>query len=360
MKILHVVRQYEPAVGGMEVYVRDLILHQQKQGHTCEVLTLNKVFQGKEDTLPPKEIINNVQIHRVGFKGKRTYFIPFVSPMFFKSFDIVHVHNTDVFFDYVGFACRLMKIPVFATTHGGFFHTDNFALIKKIYFKTITAFSSSHYKAIFASSTNDYALFKDKSSNLLLTPNAISPLGNFVSEGNDFIYIGRLAKHKCVASLIETFSVLIKTHQAEGNLHIVGPEWDVLRDDLRKQALDLGISDRVTIHGFVDQKEMQTILKKCGYFISASSFEGFGMSMLEGMSVGLIPFVQPNGSFRDLIKQGGIGACVDYTDSIAAATDIKKGLSNIKLEDRIAAQKFAASFSWEELAAKTLSAYKAG
>ena len=357
MKILHVVRQYEPAVGGMEIYVKDMISHQMKMGYDCEVLTLDKVFQSNGQSLPHNEVIDDVKIHRVNFKGKRTYFFPFVSPSFFKNFDIVHVHNTDVFFDYVGLVCRILKIPAFATTHGGFFHTQNFAAIKKFYFNTITRFSSSHYKAIFASSTNDYDLFKNKSKNLLLTPNAIMPLGDFTAAGEDFIYIGRLAHHKYVDRIIQVFNTIIKKHEIKGNLHIVGPEWDVTRKSLQSQVDNFGITDRVNIHGFVNQNEMQAILKQCGYFVSASSFEGFGMSMLEGMSVGLIPLVHPNGSFKDLIKQGNIGTCIDYTNPEKAADDIKTELESVTVIDREKARQFAAQFSWEELAAKTVEAY---
>ena len=45
MKILHVVRQYEPAVGGLESYVRAMAQHQKALGHEIVVLTLNRIFQ---------------------------------------------------------------------------------------------------------------------------------------------------------------------------------------------------------------------------------------------------------------------------------------------------------------------------
>ncbi len=358
MKILHVVRQFLPAVGGMEVYVKDMIHHQKALGYECDVLTLNTIFQTDGGDLPHQEIIDNIKIHRVGFIGKRSYFIPFVSPLFFKDYDIVHVHNTDMFFDYVGLACWWHNVPAFATTHGGFFHTQKFAWIKKIYFQTITRLSSMHYKVLFASSTNDFELFQGKNKNLMLTPNAITPLGDFTAKGDDFIYIGRLAHHKQVDHLITTFAALVKSHNIKGKLHIVGPEWDVKRTDLWAQAESLHVKDRIEIHGFIDQHDMQSLLKKCGYFVSASAFEGFGMSMLEGMSVGLIPYVQPNGSFKDLIAQGGVGHCVDYTQPTDAAELIASKITETKADDRKKAREFANEFSWEELAAKTVKAYE--
>jgi len=358
MKILHVVRQYDPAVGGMETYVNDMIVHQKRLECDCEVLTLNTVFQSDKGTLPSIEIINDIKIHRVKFFGKRTFFFPLIAPSFFKNYDVVHVHNTDIFFDYVGLVCRFLKIPAFATTHGGFFHTQNFSFIKKLYFNTITRFTGAHYKAIFASSLNDHQLFQGKNKNILLMPNAITPPGDYIVTGNDFVYIGRLAAHKNIDQLIDTFAVLVKKYNVNGNLHIIGPEWDVLRSDLNHKIETLGIADRVTIYGFVAQTEMDHILKQCGYFFSASSYEGFGMSMLEGMSVGLIPFVQPNGSFRDLINQGAIGFCVDYLHPDNAASTIAKKLNNITNNDRERARKFSLEFSWPKLAEKTVQAYQ--
>ena len=192
----------------------------------------------------------------------------------------------------------------------------------------------------------------------MLTPNAITPLGDFTAKGDDFIYIGRLAHHKHVDHLINTFAVLVKNHNITGKLHIIGPEWDVTRQSLQNQVDGLGISDSVIIHGYVDQREMEGILKQCGYFVSASNFEGFGMSMLEGLSVGLIPYVHPNGSFKDLITQGQIGLCVDYNNAETAASEIANHVKTITDEDRQKARAFASEFSWEELAAKTVKAYE--
>ena len=357
LKILHVVRQFDPAVGGLEAYVKNMILHQKNAGCVCEVLTLNRVFNSKEPPLPGHETIEGIPVRRVGYIGGQRLFFPLIRPSFFKSFDIVHVHNTDMFFDYAGAVRARMKKPVFATTHGGFFHTKDFSVLKKIYFRTITRHSCKNYNAIFATSRNDYDTFKGTNGNLVLRPNAIMPLGDFTASGPDFIYIGRLAKHKNIAGLIEVFAALANRFGTEGNLHIVGPEWDVTKEELKALARRHAVEERVIFHGFVKPEGMETLLKKCGIFLSASAFEGFGMSMLEAMSVGLIPFVQPNESFRELIDAGQVGACVDFTQVQDAAEKIAALIPNIKPADRASAREYAAKFSWDELARNTMQDY---
>lgn len=357
MRILHIVRQFHPAVGGLESYVRNMALFQQKLGHECAVLTLNRVFHGNDGTLPAHEVVDGIPVHRVSFLGKRRFFIPLVAPSFLKRYDIIHVHNTDGFFDYVSMLAENIGKPVFATTHGGFFHTKEYSAIKKMYFNLITRNTGRQYRAIFAISQNDFNIFKGVNDNLLLKPNAISPPGHFIATGDDFVYLGRLAKHKNVAAVVETFSRLKSSHGVRGALHIIGPDWDVSKADLAALADRRGVAKDVRFHGFISPEDMRSVLRNCGWFVSASSYEGFGMSMLEAMAVGLVPFVQPNDSFRELVAAGGVGACVDFTQPDEAAREIA-GQMNAGMEVREKARDFALQFSWEKLAEDTVTVYK--
>lgn len=358
LRILHIVRQYHPAVGGLEAYVRNMVEQQRKLGHKCAVLTLNRVFHGDSRLLPAHEIVDGIPVRRVPFVGKRRFFIPLVSPSFLKRHDIIHVHNTDGFFDLISFFAKILNKPAFATTHGGFFHTSDFLSLKKIYFSLVTRNSGKRYRALFAVSKNDYKIFKGVNGNLVLKPNAIVPPGNFMAAGGDFVYLGRLASHKNIANLIEAVCFLRKKHNYPGKLHIIGPEWDVTQRSLSDLAEKRGIGNAVILHGFLPPEKMESILRRCGFFLSASSFEGFGMSMLEAMAVGLIPFVQPNESFRELVKSGGVGACVDFSDPEKAASSISSHLETITLQDRENARDFARKFSWEILAQDTLESYR--
>jgi alpha-1,3-mannosyltransferase len=358
LHILHIVRQYHPAVGGLESYVRNMTVHQQKLGHKCSVLTLNRVFHGAAGTLPDYEVIEGVPVHRVPFLGKRRFFIPLVTPRFLRRYDIIHVHNTDGFFDLVSLLAKSAGRPAFATTHGGFFHTRDFSAFKKIYFSLITRSTGRRYRALFAISGNDYNTFQGINDNLLLKPNAILPPGDFMAAGEDFVFLGRLSQNKNVPALVETFARLKKNHHVPGTLHIIGPEWDVTRPSLFARAQACGVADSVVLHGFLSPESMEQVWRKCGYFVSASSFEGFGMSMLEAMAIGLIPFVQPNESFRELVQGGGVGACVDFTKPEEAAASIAAQLEKVTPQDREKARAYARTFSWEQLAADTLESYR--
>lgn len=357
LKVLHVVRQYAPAIGGLESYVQSMVRHQQAMGYDCEVLTLNKVFHGDAGELAPVEMIEGVRVKRVKFYGRRRFFFPMVSPFYFSRFDVVHVHNTDMFYDYLALVAAVSKTPFFATTHGGFFHTQDFSLVKKVYFNTVTRFSSLFYKTIFAISQNDYDTFKPLNKDIVLQPNAIEPLGEDIYAGNDFLYIGRLAEHKNVDQAIAVFAQLKKKHGIAGKFHVVGPEWDVTITSLKAAASALGVEDDVVFHGAATPARMREVAMSCGYFISGSSFEGFGMSMLEGMSVGLVPLVHNNKSFEELVVQSGVGLLADFTNPMATATSIAAYLPTVDRDARAKGQVFARQFSWKTLVENTSKYY---
>ncbi len=358
IKILHVVRQFYPGIGGLETYVMNMAAYQKVMGYDCTVLTLNQIFHGGRNTLQEYEEINGIKIKRVSFWGVRRFFVPLVPPSFFSKFDIVHVHNTDVFYDYVALISPFIKAKYFATTHGGFFHTKDYSLAKKIYFNTMTRLSSAFYKNIFAISRNDFDKFSEISNKVTLLHNAAESISKDISKGNDFIFIGRLAANKHVDRIIDAFSEMIKRHQVHGNLHIVGPSWDVSIEILVQRAKDRGAAHRIKFYGGTTSQKVKEIVSQCGYFLSASSYEGFGMSMLEAMSAGLIPYVQPNEAFKELVQNAGVGMLIDYKDSVAAAEQISQNILSILPHDRKVAQDYAAKFSWQELVQKTDEYYR--
>lgn len=362
MKILHVVRQYYPSIGGLESYVRSMAAHQVAQGHVCEILTLNKVFHSDHGVLRGEEIVGPTLVHRVGFIGKRRFFVPLLSPSFLKKYDIIHVHNTDMFFDYCALFGTFFGKTMVATTHGGFFHTKDFSLFKKIYFNLITKFSCKAYKALFAISGNDFKTFEGMNPNLVFMPNAVEPLGDFMTGGEDFMYFGRLAQHKGAENLIRAFAHIFQSGRISSRLHIIGPEWDVKIADLAELVRSLGMDGQILLHGALDDHALERVARSCGYFVSGSLYEGFGMSMIETMAVGMIPFVQPNESFVELVGKAGVGMCVDYTDPEQAAAQILQAFDDLQSADmaalRAQAQGFAALYSWDKLTDETLAVYR--
>ncbi|MDK2778325.1 MAG: hypothetical protein KYX62_11730 [Pseudomonadota bacterium] len=70
--VIHVVRQYAPAVGGLENFDKALAEQQVRMGLDVTVITLNRGFS--DNTIyPDTETINGVRVVRIPFFGSKRY-----------------------------------------------------------------------------------------------------------------------------------------------------------------------------------------------------------------------------------------------------------------------------------------------
>ena len=270
LKVAHLVRQYHPSVGGLETYVAQLAQRQSAR-HRVYIITLNWVF-GSKARLRSVERSGRAIIIRVPYLGVREFFIPLLSLRLLDRFDLKHAHATDQLLDLLCLAKRFRKLLYFATTHGLFFHTPRFKRIKKLYLRVVTRRSLSASGAVFAVSENDLAIVKNIGIDAILLRNPIVPLGDFIVDGADLIYVGRIAANKRIDRLIEFAARL--TEQDPGiTLHIVGADPDGLWGALAELVRASVAGDRIRYHGYLARDELQTLVRSCGYVVSASEYE---------------------------------------------------------------------------------------
>jgi glycosyltransferase involved in cell wall biosynthesis len=120
------------------------------------------------------------------------------------------------------------------------------------------------------------------------------------------IYTGRIALSKGVMMLLEAWRD-IAPQRPEAHLVLVGEGADSL-DDCETQARDFvrstAIADRVTFTGAV--ANVHEYLRACDVFVFPSDYEGFGLSILEAMAVGLPMVCTRVGVAADLEREVGI------------------------------------------------------
>jgi alpha-1,3-mannosyltransferase len=353
MKIAMLVRQYYPSIGGMETHVASLARTLQQRGHKVDVFTLDHIFK-RPGALPHEEKIDAIQVTRWPFLGFQRFFAPIGKPAALTGYDVVHVHGVDGMFE---FAARLPRRPgqaLVATTHGLFFHTRWMAPLKRAYFYAITARLCPRFDAIIANSTPDAEWVAPYHRKVVIIPNAVEPLARTMAEGASLLTVGRLAEHKRVPLLLEALAM---APLRKARLHVVGPEWGVSVEALRAYAARLGVQDRVTFHGKVSAAVLERIVADCACFVSASRYEGFGMAMIEAMGAGLLPAVQANASYRELIMAAQMGRATDFTHPLSAAEDVAKVMQSVTPAARRNAIAFAARYSWDAHTDCTLALY---
>jgi len=360
MKILHICPHFYPCMGGIEKHVGDLCKNLIKLGHESDVICLNTCAYSKKK-LPKFEIHERIKIHRISSLNFKLYkFAPSVAK-YIKDYNIIHIHGIGFFTDFLVLTKFLHKKKLILSTHGGIFHTKDYILLKKFYFYCLEKFILKGIDKIIACSKNDYKLFSKINSNIKLIKNGID-CGHFSKvkrkpKKNTFIYIGRISENKRIDNLIKTFYFIKK--KANFKLFVIGKDWQGLRNDLEKLVKEKKIEKNIIFTGKVDNQNLLKYLSKAEFFVSASEYEGFGISVLEAMAMGLVPVVNKIEAFRNFIENDKNGFLIDYSKPKKASESILNIISDknlLKISKN--AQKTAKEYDWKMVIKKIIKLYE--
>jgi alpha-1,3-mannosyltransferase len=364
-KIIHIVRQFSPAIGGLENFVKSLAKEQIADGLDVEVITLNRIFhQNDKNKLDESEIIEGIKVTRLPYKGSYKY--PFAPGVIRKitTADIVHVHAVDFFADFLSLSKFIHKKPLVLSTHGGFFHTTDASFIKKFFFHLITRYTLKNYQAVVACSENDWWTFdKIRKKKLFLVENGVD-VHKFKSSvvkvpNKQLVFLGRFSKNKRIDQLIIFFTKLVAIDSGY-QLLIIGKDWDNSLAQINSLIQKNDISAHVTVLCNLDDHDIKTHLDNAAFIVSASEYEGFGLSIIEGMSAGLIPICSDIPSFTKIIMNAGVGINLDFSDD-NQAPDIDAFINNQLAEysqNTENARAAAKAYSWSIKAGEFASTYE--
>jgi alpha-1,3-mannosyltransferase len=371
MKVVHVVRQYLPSVGGLEEVVRNLAQQQSQGGrYTPTVLTLNRVFRTGGTLLPAAETLDGVAVQRLSYAGSERYpLCPQVAGAL-RGADLVHVHGIEFFFDYLALLHPLMRTPLLASTHGGFFHSGFASRLKQIYFRSVTRLSARAYQKVIATSENDGQLFSPvvPKDNLLVIENGVD-MGKFADAAAPdlrpvLIYFGRWSVNKGLLECIDVLAALCRQQpDVPWQLLIAGREYDLDAKALHGYAHAHGIADRIALHPNPGVAELRQLIGMASYFLCLSHHEGFGIAPIEAISAGLIPLLSPIPPFVRLFQTTDAGALLDAPNAAQQAWQIsllhaQMADTVLRLEARRAVAAAALNaYSWQGVAARYAQQY---
>lgn len=356
MRIVHVVRQFHPSVGGLETVVMELALAQLAHGHEVRIVTLDRLF-GSNERLPPGEKVRGLEVVRIPFTGSTRYPIAPSVLRHITSADLVHVHAIDFFFDYLAWTRPFHRKPLVASTHGGFFHTAFAATLKRVYFNIVTRLSAAWYDGIVAVSSADRDLFARISANVVCIENGVN-IQRFLSASaqtpaKSIIAIGRFSANKRLDRLI-SFLAKLRSRDPDWTLVIAGRRSDLTSDDLAMLAEGAGIRAAVCIIESPTDEAIRRVMQSCSVIASSSEYEGFGLTAVEGMAAGLFPLLSDIPPFRHLVSQTKVGMLVDFSNADEAAARFLRqweGVKNDHRSARTAAIEAARPYDWGSVAA---------
>jgi len=172
--------------------------------------------------------------------------------------------------------------------------------------------------------------------------------------GNYLLYLGTLQPKKNVEGLIRAFSLLIADYQSPITLVVAGKKgW--LYEKIFELVKELKLEDKVVFTGFVEEEDKPYLLAGAKAFVFPSFYEGFGIPVLEAMSLGVPVVISKEGSLPEVGGQTAIYFDPYKVESMAAS--LRKVLNlNDKEKNEIikAGYKQAKKFSWEKCAKQIL------
>lgn len=104
--------------------------------------------------------------------------------------------------------------------------------------------------------------------------------------GKFFLFVGNLKPHKNVKNLIYAYSALTEKIKKELKLVIVGKSTGFINpdEDLKQLVIDLGLIEKIDFLEDLSNNELSELYYNSEFLIFPSTYEGFGLPILEAFS----------------------------------------------------------------------------
>ena len=385
MKILMLTWEYPPRiVGGIARVVHDLSKRLIKDGHEVTVVT----YRDNAD-VPEYENDKGVNVYRVdNYMIHPNNFIDWIMQLNFNmlskateiinkegGFDVIHAHDW-----LVTYAAKSLKnaydIPIVATIHAteagrnSGIHDETQRYINDTewlltYEATEVIVNSNYMK------NEIQRLFGLPFDKINVIPNGIN-LSNFTGIERDYdfrrqyamdnekiiLYVGRLVYEKGVQHLIAAMPKILSNYH-DAKLIIAGRGG--MMDELRAEASNLGLNDKIYFTGYLNSKQVQKMYKCADVAVFPSPYEPFGIVALEAMLAGVPTVVSDVGGLDEIVTHGvdGMksyaGNANSIADSVTALLYDHQLATNVSKK---AKQKVKDQFNWEKIAQDTHFTYE--
>ena len=122
-----------------------------------------------------------------------------------------------------------------------------------------------------------------------------TPTTELGKAGHRFVYVGQLIERKNLKTLLEAFS---EQNRAD-SLTLIGD--GVMRESLEMAAVTMGISDRLSFTGPLEQDALIDVLQRSNTLVLCSLNEVYGLVVAEALAAGLHTVVSKNCGVADSI-----------------------------------------------------------
>jgi len=374
MHIIEVASRFRPAIGGMEEHVYRISLELLKRGHKVTVVTSN---EADGETCPLQaEVMQGIQVYRFPLFVPRLFrelwFIPNMSSTLRRiKGDVVHAHGYRCMSSFqAAYLARRECIPVVLTPHGIYpSRSLANALLKSAFDRTFGHMLVDYSERIVALSEHNTRLLLQIGA----TPDKITVIPNGVrveeyadlekskeilnevgSNGPILLYVGRIDWNKQVGKVIEAMPLILKSFPS-AKFVIIGPDYANYSGELSHLASRMGVKRAIVMAGRVTAERLREFYSAADIFILPSSYEGFGLSMIEAM-VSRIPVIASSaGGPGDILDHGIHAWLMEVVTPEKIAESVRILLTDQQLRGNLVKNAFELvkeKYTWEKVVDK--------
>jgi len=377
MRVLHVISNLDPIIGGPATAVAGMVRAQLSAGIEASIIaTWKNPF---DSTLADGLKQGGVMIDMVGPTHGPLYRHPQLQSRLEKQIaevDVVHIHM--MWEEIQHLAARLARgreVPYVMTPHGMLTH---WSLSKKRWKKRLylawrmnahlTKAAAIHYMTDAERDNLAIANLPAASLTIPLGVNLsefeqLPPRGQFrrrhpqMGDRPVIAFMGRIHPGKGLEYLVPALARLSST---EAILLVIGPDSRGFRRTIEAMIAEHNLQDRVIFTGMLRGTDRVAALVDADLFALPSDHENFGVVVIEALAAGLPVVVSEHVPMHRLICEAGVGSTVSQTPP-ALAAELDRWLSDDRL--RTSATERAIPFvhqhyDWTSIARRWVLAYR--
>lgn len=201
---------------------------------------------------------------------------------------------------------------------------------------------------------NDFSKIKGTKSEIDLT------LNRFKINGDYIIYSGGIGKRKNLEGVVEVFNLIIKQIKSLSLVIVgdtLGPKSVPIINKITKIINNYDIKDKVIFTNYIDEKNLANLVSAAKIMLYPSRYEGFGIPILESMSVGTPVITSNRGALPEI--SGPLNPKFGSDDYSGMSREAIKIINDSGYSNKIikAGYSNCKKYSWDKMAKETLELY---
>jgi glycosyltransferase involved in cell wall biosynthesis len=173
------------------------------------------------------------------------------------------------------------------------------------------------------------------------------------------LFIGTLTPRKNIIALLRAYKQILSWEPgfSEYQLVLAGAK-SFKSEEIFDEIKDLKLNKQIKYLGYITHNQKIELMKKATCFTFPSSYEGFGLPVLEAMVLGTPVITSDISSLPEVAGKAALLVNPEKEQEIAKA--LKKLLSDKKLQARLTKSGLeqAKKFSWDKCAQETIKVYE--